>query len=92
VKNKQTGIEERIARAKKILGKMHIPQVKQPTHTSTSMLYIQEELRMNILRCRAYTRQHIRQHSTEVDQLEHVVNTVVHKLNIVRKENKRYVH
>lgn len=46
---------------------------------------------MNILRCRAYTRQSIRQHSTEVDQLEHVVNTVVHKLNIVRKENERYL-
>ena len=46
---------------------------------------------MNILRCRAYTRQNIRQHSTEVDQLEHVVNTIVHKLNIVRKENERHV-
>jgi len=46
---------------------------------------------MNILRCRAYTRQNIRQHGTEVDQLEHDVNTVVHKLNIVKKENKRYL-
>lgn len=27
VKNKQTSLEERIARAKKTLGKMHIPQV-----------------------------------------------------------------
>lgn len=46
---------------------------------------------MNILRCRAHTRQHIREHSVEVDQLERVVLSTVCKLNVVRKENERLV-
>lgn len=47
---------------------------------------------MNILRCRAHTRQHIREHSVEVDQLESVVLSTVCKLNVVRKENERFVN
>ena len=47
---------------------------------------------MNILRCRAHTRQHIREHSVEVDQLESVILSTVCKLNVVRKENERFVH
>lgn len=46
---------------------------------------------MNILRCRAYTRQHIREHSVEVDQLERVILSTVSKLNVVRKENERFI-
>lgn len=52
---------------------------------------MKEELKMNILRCRAYTRQHIREHSVEVDQLEGVVFSTVCKLNVVRKENERFI-
>jgi len=46
---------------------------------------------MSILRCRAYTRQHIREHSVEVDQLERMIHLTVHKLNVVQKENERFV-
>lgn len=46
---------------------------------------------MSILRCRAYTRQHIKEHSVEVEQLERMVHSTVCKLNVVRKENERFV-
>jgi len=46
---------------------------------------------MNILRCRAHTRQHIRDHSVDVDQLERMVISTVCKLNVVRKENERFI-
>lgn len=46
---------------------------------------------MNILRCRAYTRLNIREHSVEVDKLERMVISTVCKLNVVRKENERFI-
>ena len=46
---------------------------------------------MDILRCRAHTRQHIRDHSVNVDQLERMVISTVCKLNVVQKENERFI-
>ena len=52
---------------------------------------VQEKLKMDTLRCRAYTRQKVIQRTKQVDRLEKQVTEATQKINAVSEENKRYV-
>lgn len=51
---------------------------------------LQEKLKMDTLRCRAYTRQRVWQYTREVDKIEKQVVEVTQKLTAIDNENRRY--
>ena len=52
---------------------------------------LQDKLRMETLRCRAYTRQRLREQGREVEEMEGRVLDAQQQLTAVNRENRRYM-
>lgn len=52
-------------------------------------LILQDKLRMETLRCRAYTRQHLREQGREVEEVERRVLDARQQLTAINRENER---
>lgn len=76
LKSQKSEMQDRIKELQANLAKMSIPQ---------------QELKMDTLRCRAYTRQIVWRRTHEVDRLEKEVTEANQKVGAIQKENKRIV-